>query len=148
MGMDIYAPSYSRVASQEAGAVADQAERWKSDKNSNMDPYMYLSAPVVIETLGVFGKWTLSFLKDLACLKRKPHKESSWGKSSILMHAITVRKGLAPFAPYSIFLFLSLLSYYIIMHACIDLPQQEKISYFSPGCWNKIFSPCLAASCS
>ena len=28
---------------------------------------MYLFAPVVIEILGVFGKQTLSFLKDLAC---------------------------------------------------------------------------------
>ena len=64
--MDTYAPSYSRVASQEAGAVADQAEKRKSDKYSKMDPNMYLFAPVVIETSGVFGKQTLSFLKDLA----------------------------------------------------------------------------------
>ena len=28
---------------------------------------MYLFAPVVIETLGVFGKQALSFLKDIAC---------------------------------------------------------------------------------
>ena len=54
--MDNYAPSYSRVASQEAGAEADQAERRKSDKYSNMDPNMYLFAPVVLETLGVFVK--------------------------------------------------------------------------------------------
>ena len=44
-----YAPPYSR------GSVADQAERRKSDKYSNMDPNMYLFAPVVIETSGVFG---------------------------------------------------------------------------------------------
>ena len=50
--MDTYAPSSSRVASQEAGAVADQAER---RKYSNMDPNMYLFAPVVVETSGVFG---------------------------------------------------------------------------------------------
>ena len=62
-----YAHSYSRVASQETRAVADQAERRKSDKCSNMDPNMYLFTPVVIETSGVFGKQTLSFLKDLAC---------------------------------------------------------------------------------
>ena len=69
--VDTYAPSYSRVASQEAGAVADQAEKQKSDKYSNMDPNMYLFAPVVIETSGVFGKQTLPFLKDLACRVRK-----------------------------------------------------------------------------
>ena len=59
---------YSIVASQEAGTVADQAERRKSDKYSNMDPNMYLFTPVVIETSGVFGKQTLSFLKDLELL--------------------------------------------------------------------------------
>ena len=67
----IYAPSYSRVAPQEAGAVADDAERRKYDKYSNMDPNMYLFTPVVIETSGVFGKQTLSFLKELACHVRK-----------------------------------------------------------------------------
>ena len=69
--VDTYASSYSRIASQKAGAVADQAERRKSDKYSNMDPNMYLFTPVVIETSGVFGKQTLSFLKDLACCVRK-----------------------------------------------------------------------------
>ena len=69
--VDTYAPSSSRVASQEAGAMADQAERRESEKYSNMDPNMYLFAPVVIETSGVFGKQTPSFLKDLACRVRK-----------------------------------------------------------------------------
>ena len=45
-----------------------KAERRKSDKYSNMDPNMYLLVPVVIETSGVFGIQTLSFLKDLQCL--------------------------------------------------------------------------------
>ena len=39
----------------------------KSEKYSNMDSNMYLFAPVVIETSGVFGKQTPLFLKDLAC---------------------------------------------------------------------------------
>ena len=51
--------------------MADQAERRKSEKYSNMDLNMYLFAPVVIETLGVFRKQTLSFLKDLACRVHK-----------------------------------------------------------------------------
>ena len=58
--------------------MADQAEKRKSDKYSNMDPNMYLFAPVVIETSGVFGKQTLSFLKDLAC---RVHKVSGEVKS-------------------------------------------------------------------
>ena len=32
---------------------------------------MYLFTPVIIETSGVFGKQTLSFLKDRACCVRK-----------------------------------------------------------------------------
>ena len=32
---------------------------------------MYLFAPIVIETSGVFEKQTLPFLKDLACRVRK-----------------------------------------------------------------------------
>ena len=32
---------------------------------------MYLFTPVVIETSGVFGKQTISFLKNLACRVRK-----------------------------------------------------------------------------
>ena len=49
----------AELQSQEAGAVADQAERRKSDKYSNMDPNMYLFALVVIETSGMVGKQTL-----------------------------------------------------------------------------------------
>eukprot|EP00731_Ephydatia_muelleri_P011681 Em0006g575a len=39
----------------------------RNGNSTNMDPNMYLFAPVVIETSGVFGKQTLLFLKDLAC---------------------------------------------------------------------------------
>ena len=65
--MDTNASSYSRVASQEAGAVADQADRTKSEKYSKMDPNMHLFAPVIIETSGVFGKQALSFLLKGSC---------------------------------------------------------------------------------
>ena len=51
--VDTYAPSFSRVASQEAGALADQAERRKSDKYSNMDPNMYLFTPVACKNVSV-----------------------------------------------------------------------------------------------
>ena len=47
----------------------------KTKQYSNMDPKMYLFAPVVIETSGVFGKQTLSFLKDLACCVRSVSEE-------------------------------------------------------------------------
>ena len=91
--VDTYAPSYSRVASQEAGAVADQAEKRKSDKYSNMDPNMYLFAPVVIETSGVFGKQTLSFLKDLACRVRKVSGEVKSFPYLLQRLAVAVQRG-------------------------------------------------------
>eukprot|EP00731_Ephydatia_muelleri_P012448 Em0006g1342a len=94
--VDTYAPSYSRVASQEAGAVADQAEKQKSDKYSNMDPNMYLFAPVVIETSGVFGKQTLSFLKDLACRVRKVSGEVKSFPYLLQRLAVAVQRGVAP----------------------------------------------------
>ena len=91
--VDTYAPSYSRVASQEAGAVADQAEKRKSDKYSNMDPNMFLFAPVVIETSGVFEKQTLSFLKDLACRVRKVSGEVKSFPYLLKRLAVAIQRG-------------------------------------------------------
>ena len=91
--MDTYASSYSRVASQEAGAVADQAERRKVEIHSNMDPNMYLFAPVVIETSGVFGKQTLSFLKDLACRICKASGEVQSFSYLLQLLVVAVQRG-------------------------------------------------------
>ena len=60
--------------------MADQAGR------RNMDPNMYLFAPIVVETSGVFGKQTLPFHKDLACHVHKV----SW--FSYLLQDRTVRQ--------------------------------------------------------
>ena len=64
-----------------------------NDKYSNMDPNMYLFAPVVIETSGMFGKQTLSFLNDLACRVRKVSGEVK-SFSYLLQHlAVAVQRG-------------------------------------------------------
>ncbi|KAL5506559.1 hypothetical protein EMCRGX_G008227 [Ephydatia muelleri] len=89
----VYEYGVAKVASQEAGAVADQAEKRKSDKYSNMDPNMYLFAPVVIETSGVFGKQTLSFLKDLACRVRKVSGEVKSFSYLLQRFAVAVQRG-------------------------------------------------------
>ena len=73
--------------------MADQAERRKLEKYSNMDPNMYLFAPVVIETSGVFGKQTLSFLKDLACRVYKVSGEVQSYSYLILSLAVAVQRG-------------------------------------------------------
>ena len=70
--------------------MANQAERRKSDKYSNMHPNIYLFAPVVIETSGVFWKQTLSFLKDLACSVRKVSGEV---KSFPYLLPVAVQRG-------------------------------------------------------
>ena len=86
--------------------MADQAEKRKSDKYSNMDPNMYLFAPVVIETSGVFGKQTLSFLKDLACRVRKVSGEVK-SFPYLLQHlAVAVQRGNAVSVLGTIALFL------------------------------------------
>ena len=73
--------------------MADQAERHKSDKYPNMDPNMYLFAPVVIETSGVFGNQILSFLKDVACRLRKVSGEVKSFPYLLQRLAMAVQRG-------------------------------------------------------
>ena len=58
-----------------------------------MDPNMYLFAPVVIETLGVFGKQTLSFLKDFACRVHKVSGEVQPFTYLLQRLAVAVQRG-------------------------------------------------------
>ena len=54
---------------------------------------MYLFAPVVIETSGVLGKQTLSFLKDLACRVRKVSGEVMSFPYLLQRLAVAVQRG-------------------------------------------------------
>ena len=61
---DTLAPSYSSLATREAGVVAEEAERRKKVKYSHLES-SYCSIPVAVETLGVFGPEARGLVKDL-----------------------------------------------------------------------------------
>ena len=61
---DTYAPSHLRLATSEAGAVAEQAEVSKSIKYADLQASHHF-VPVGIETSGVFGQEALSFIREL-----------------------------------------------------------------------------------
>ena len=58
------APSYSAIAAQQVGAVAQQAEDNKIWKNKHLDSCHFFP-PVAIEMAGVFGPRATDFLKEL-----------------------------------------------------------------------------------
>ena len=61
---DTLAPSYSSLATREAGVVAEEAERRKKVKYSHLES-SYCFIPVAVETLGVFGPEARGLVKDL-----------------------------------------------------------------------------------
>ena len=56
--------SYEPLATREAGAVAAEAEQHKRQKYTNLDGNHFF-VPVAVETLGVIGPESESFLRDL-----------------------------------------------------------------------------------
>ena len=62
---DTFASSYEPLATREAGAVAAEAEYRKRQKYANLDGNHFF-VPVAVETLGVIGPESESFLRDLA----------------------------------------------------------------------------------
>ena len=74
---DTFAPSYSTIAAQQVGAVAQQAEDRKMQKYKHLDS-CYFFTPVAIETSGVFGpKTTVHFLKELGRQLRQVSGEAN-----------------------------------------------------------------------
>ena len=61
---DTFAASYQGVASHVAGEVAAQAEVRKEVKYANLS-HSHCFIPVSVESTGVFGPRTVSFVKDL-----------------------------------------------------------------------------------
>ena len=61
---DTFAPSYSSRATNEAGAVATQAEDRKEVKYTHLNS-AHAFIPVAIETSGVFGVKTMRFVQEL-----------------------------------------------------------------------------------
>ena len=63
---DTFAPSHTTLAAREAGLVASQAEKAKTQKYALLGSSHY-SVPVAIATSGVFGPEAISFIKELGC---------------------------------------------------------------------------------
>ena len=73
---DTFAPSYSTIAAQQVGAVAQQAEDKKMQKYKHLDSCHFFT-PVAIETTGVFGPRTNDFLKELGHRLRQVSGEAN-----------------------------------------------------------------------
>ncbi|KAL5488580.1 hypothetical protein EMCRGX_G017546 [Ephydatia muelleri] len=73
---DTYAPSYSTIAAQQAGAVGQQAEDKKAQKYKHLSSHHFFT-PVAIETSGVYGPRTADFLKELGYRLRQVSGEAS-----------------------------------------------------------------------
>eukprot|EP00731_Ephydatia_muelleri_P006326 Em0003g574a len=71
-----YAPSYSTIAAQQAGAVGQQAEDKKAQKYKHLSSHHFFT-PVAIETSGVYGPRTADFLKELGHRFRQVSGEAS-----------------------------------------------------------------------
>ena len=61
---DTYAPSYRSLATHAAGEVSKKAEAEKEEKYSNL-LHSHDFTPVTVETSGVFGQKTMSFIREL-----------------------------------------------------------------------------------
>ena len=74
---DTFAPSYSSRATNEAGAVATQAEERKEAKYSHLNS-AHAFTPVAIETStsGVFGAKTMRFVQELG---QRLERVTAWG---------------------------------------------------------------------
>ena len=61
---DTFAPSHVTLAAREAGLVASQAEKAKTQKYALLGSSHYF-VPIAIKTSGVFGPEAISFIKEL-----------------------------------------------------------------------------------
>ena len=98
---DTFAPSYSTIAAQQVGAVAQQAEDRKMQKYKPLDSCHFFT-PVAIETTGVFGPRTSEFLmghqvrqvsgeaNSYAYLTQRLSVAVQWGNAASVLGAMKV----------------------------------------------------------
>ena len=84
---DTFATSHATLAAREAGLVASQAEKAKTQKHTLLGSSHY-SVPVAIETSGVFGPEAISFIKELGRRIRAETREPC--SLQLLMQGIVV----------------------------------------------------------
>ena len=89
---DTFAPSYLAIAATEAGNVAAAAESRKKNKYSNLDR-SYSFVPVAIETTGVFGPDTTSFLNELGQRFRQVTGDDNSHRYLIQRLSVAVQRG-------------------------------------------------------
>ena len=89
---DTLAHSYQQISTREAGAVAAEAERHKKLKYANLGS-SYFFAPVAVETLGVIGPDSCTFLRDLAGRVRGATREPMAHWYMLQQLSVTVQRG-------------------------------------------------------
>jgi len=72
---DTLAPSYVNESSKKAGAIADNAERYKHNHYRNLKEN-YIFTPIAFESLGSMGPETKKFIKNLGAAMRTASGES------------------------------------------------------------------------
>ena len=89
---DTFAPSYSSLASTEAGLVAARAEELKGTKYAPLVPH-HIFTPVAIETGGVVGPQSLPFLQELGRRLRQVTGDSKSFVHLLQRLSIAVQQG-------------------------------------------------------
>ena len=89
---DTYAPSYRNLAVCAAGDVAARVESLKEEKYIDL-LHNYNFVPVAVETSGVFGPRTLSFVRDLGRRLRRQTGEVRSTAYLIQRLSVAVQQG-------------------------------------------------------
>ena len=91
---DTFAPSYLRLSSREAGAVAIQAEERKKQKYSCLSS-THLFTPIAIESSSVFGTEAISFVRELGLRLKNVTGETASHHYLIQKLSVAVQRGTA-----------------------------------------------------
>ena len=89
---DTLAPSYTAMATNEAGAVADLVEKKKRRIYTDLEPTHHF-VPIGIETLGVFRPEAKSFFVDLGHRLRETNSDSLSYTQLIQRISVAVQRG-------------------------------------------------------
>ena len=90
--IDTFAPSYTRMAIEEAGSVAEIAEIRKK-KNYEALSTVHIFTPIAVETSGVFGPETRCFLRKLASRMRSVTNDEKSLFHLTQQLAVTIQRG-------------------------------------------------------
>ena len=92
LGSNIFDPSHVALAAREAGLLASQAEKTKTQKYSLLGSSHHF-VPVAIVTSGVFGPEAIAFIKELGCRIRTETGEPRSLQFLLQGIAVAVQRG-------------------------------------------------------